>query len=86
MTSLIGYTPYGIGKDPGCPPDILNNFSLDNITEKIYETINGKKSFSILNVGFICNQFNFLALLYIMGTTFTFPKEIKVIKIINLIN
>ena len=67
--------PNDIGSDPACSTELLD---LENITELVYNTINGKRSRGELNVSYLIVMFFGFGLIYIECITFVFPGEIKV--------
>ena len=74
----VGIYPNDIGSDPSCSIDLLNEFNLTQITDKVYDAINGKRSKGEMNVSFLPLLLIMFGALYIASITFYFPDEIKV--------
>jgi len=74
---LVVY-PNDIGSDPLCSIDLLNDFNLTQITDQVYDAINGKRSDGEMNVSYLIILFLVFGLIYIQMITFVFPDEIKV--------
>ena len=74
----VGIYPNDIGSDPSCSIDLLNEFNLTQITDKVYDAINGKRSKGEMNVSFLPLLLMMFGVLYIASITFYFPDEIKV--------
>ena len=76
----VGIFPNDIGSDPSCSIDLLNDFNLTQITDQVYDVINGKRSKGEMNVGFLPLLLIMFLTLYITTVVFNFPNEIKVSK------
>ena len=74
----VGIYPNDIGSDPSCSIDLLNEFNLTQITDQVYDVINGKRSDGEMNVSYLSILFLVFGLIYIQMITFVFPDEIKV--------
>ena len=70
--------PNDIGSDPSCPINVLNDFNLSEITDQVYDAINGKRSNGEMNVNYISALFLYFGFIYIMSVTLIFTDEIKV--------
>ena len=75
---FITLYPNDIGSDPLCSIDLLNDFNLTQITDQVYDAINGKRSNGEMNVSYLIVLFLGFGLIYIQMITFVFPDEIKV--------
>ena len=70
--------PNDIGLDPLCAIDINNDSNVNQVTEQIYDAINGKRTKAELNVNYLlCLIFSFGSV-YSISLAFLFPGEIKV--------
>ena len=70
--------PNDIGSDPSCPINVLNDFNLSEITDQVYDAINGKRSNGEMNVNYLIVLFLYFGFIYIMSVTLVFTDEIKV--------
>ena len=77
LLTIIIY-PNLIGSDPSCPIHVLNEFNLSEITEQIYNSINGKRSNGELNVSYLIELFFYFGYVYVVFLTLVFTNEIKV--------
>ena len=78
--------PNDIGSDPSCSIDILNEFNISQITDQLFDFINGKRSNGELNVTYLL-YINFcFGFIYMVSLTFLFPTEIKVNLLIQKTN
>ena len=71
--------PNLIGSDPSCSIDLSSRKNLTQMTQSIYDAINGKRSNGEINVSYLIVLFLGFGLVYIECITFVFPDEIKVI-------
>ena len=76
---FIALYPNHIGSDPSCSISLFNQENLTQITQLIYDSINGKRSKGEINVNYLIVLFLGFGLVYIQCITFAFPDEIKVI-------
>ena len=67
--------PNDIGSDPSCPINVLNDFNLSEITDQVYDAINGKRSNGEMNVNYISALFLYFGFIYIMSVTLIFTDE-----------
>ena len=77
LISIMLY-PNDIGLDPSCPIDVLNDFNLTEITDQVYDAINGRRTNGEMNVNYmivLCMYFGFI---YMVSVAFLFTDEIKV--------
>ena len=74
LLGIILY-PNDIGSDPSCLIELSDQ---ENLTELVYNTINGKRSKGELNVSYLIFMFYSFGLIYIECITFAFPGEIQV--------
>ena len=75
---IIMLYPNDIGLDPSCPIDVLNDFNLTEITNQVYDAINGRRTNGEMNVNYmivLCMYFGFI---YMVSVAFLFTDEIKV--------
>lgn len=73
--------PGDIGSDPSCPIDLINDANLSEITDEIYDVINGKRSKGEMNICYLILLFFIFSLIYNTCIAFVFPDEIKVRKL-----
>ena len=74
----ISIYPNDIGSDPLCAIDINDDLNISQITQQIYDAINGKRTKAELNVNYLfCTIFSF-CIVYSISLTFVFSGEIKV--------
>ena len=76
----VGIYPNDIGSDPLCSIDLLNELNLTQITDQVYNVINGKRSKGEMNASFLPLLLLMFGTLYIASIAFYFPAEIKVSK------
>ena len=78
--ALIAITiyPNDIGSDPSCPIDVLNEFNMSEITNQIYDSINGLRTNGEMNVMYLIVLFFYFGGVYILSVTLVFANEIKV--------
>ena len=70
--------PNDIGSDPLCAIDINDDSNVTQITEQIYDAINGKRTKAELNINYLlCLIFGF-GVIYSISLAFVFPDEIQV--------
>ena len=67
--------PNDIGSDPSCLIELSDQA---NLTELVYNVINGKRSKGELNVSYLIFMFLSFGLCYIVCIAFVFPGEIQV--------
>ena len=70
--------PNDIGLDPSCPIDVLNDFNISEITDQVYDAINGKRSNGEMNVNYMIVLFLYFGFIYVMSVALIFTDEIKV--------
>ena len=78
VLACVTIYPNLIGSDPSCPIDVLNEFNISEITEKIYNSINGKRSNGELNVNYLIFLIFYFSGVYMIAETLVFTNEIKV--------
>ena len=74
----IALYPNDIGLDPSCSIDLQGKINISDITDQIYDAINGKRSKGEMNVSYLIVLFLGFGLVYIECIAFVFPDEIKV--------
>ena len=76
--------PNDIGLDPSCAIDINDDSNVTQITEKIYDIINGNRAKAELNVNYLACLFLSLGYVCSISFTFVFLDEIKVSQHYNM--
>ena len=76
----VGIYPNDIGSDPSCSIDLLNELNVTQITDQVYNIINGKRSKGEMNASFLLLLLLMFETLYIASIAFYFPDQIKVSK------
>ena len=74
----ISIFPNDIGSDPECSISLSYKLNLSEITELVYDAINGKRSKAQMNVNYLVCLFLCFGFVYVIRITFVFPDEIKV--------
>ena len=74
---LILY-PNHIGLDPSCPIDITTDVNISEITDRVYDFVNGKKKDAELNVNYLVTLVFYFGFVYSISITLVFVNEIKV--------
>ena len=74
----ISIFPDDIGSDPLCSISLSDKLNLSEITEKIYDFINGKRPKAAINVNYLVVLFFSFGFISVIRITFAFSVEIKV--------
>lgn len=77
---IIAIYPNDIGSDPLCPIDLSNEVNITQITELVFDTLNGKRSKGEFNVSYL------MVLIYYFGIIYYFALEIFVSNDIQVSN
>ena len=70
--------PNDIGSDPLCAIDVNDHLNISQITQQIYDVINGKKTEAELNVNYLMCLILGFSGVYSIALAIVFPNEIKV--------
>ena len=72
------FYPNDIGQDASCPIHVINQFNISQITDKIYDVLNGNRSKAELNTYYLAIFIGYFGLVYIECVTLVFSNQIKV--------
>ena len=73
--------PNDIGSDPLCAIDVDDEVNLTQLTQRIYDVINGKRTKAELNVNYLVSLISGFGIIYSIYMAFVFPDQIKVSKV-----
>ena len=75
---ITNFYPNDIGLDASCPIDVLNQYNISKITDKVYDVLNGNRSKAELNIYYLAIFIGYFGLVYVECVTLVFSNEIKV--------